>query len=340
MGCNEKPKTTINSNVVVIPDASYVSSDVSNVVLVNSPDLKIDNIIIGSADGGFIRRIKSIQKINNQTILITDAATLEDVFTEGDFGLDYDAQGEDINNPMTYSPIQFGKTLKVDIKQNILKDPVTGSSVYVSGNVQTTPKFFFDASIKRMKFRNIEYRVSGDIDSNLYFVCDGIVGHNFGDIPIAFFPFVPLVIMVGNIPLVFTPYITLYVGVEAYTEGTVTYNINKHTDFDLGGIYDGNGWTKIKDINEFAPVYTKELYNGADGKIWIKAVFGLNIMMTSNLSVRLMPYSRFHGDILKELWSVYLGVDTGANFNLKVLSWNIINWNQTIWSDEWLVYEG
>jgi hypothetical protein len=328
--------------------------------------LQTGNIIVGSADGGFMRVITDVNEENGVVAVSTDQATLEDVFVqtgEVDFttGVDEEAvtsvdqyalelnvedngstidqailQGLKINrNGFTYD-----KDLDFTFRDKILQDPVTGSALWIAGDVGVTPALNFSTNIKWFKMKSLKFDVSGTIDANLSLIADGKLGASSGNLPIANFKFAPIVIMVGPVPLTFVPRINLYYGAEAYVQGVTTLTAHQIYSFDMGAEFNGSNWNEIKSFSSTPISFTRDIYVGADGRVWLTAEFGLQMMSAANLSVDATPYSRFHWDpFTAPNWNVFAGFDSNVNFNIKLLGFKLYDWNHDIWSKEWLIYQ-
>jgi hypothetical protein len=347
-GAVSNSDVVVQDNVVVLDNMDVPSMSLT---LQKTPSFKVGDVLVGKADGGFVKRVLSITENQDGTYNVeTEDATLEDVFVDsgGDFGIYYESDFQDLSSVNQlcdsldlFNALGFKKTIAFNFSQKVVQDPNTGSALYVNGDIKTAPDFYFDAKIKWMKFQNVTFKVTGDVDMNLTLIADGKIGASSGDVQIASFGFTPLVIMVGPIPLTFVPVINLYVGAQAYTQGIATFNINEHVDYNLGSVFDGKRWNDIKDIQNFPAVFTKDIYVGADGKVWFKAAFGLRIMRASTLQVSASPYARFHWEALTPPpnWFVYEGFTSDVEFLMKVLSWNIVDWKQVIWQKEWILYQ-
>jgi hypothetical protein len=145
---------------------------------------------------------------------------------------------------------------------------------------------------------------------------------------------------VGPVPLTFVPQINLYYGAQATVQGVATLTAHQIYTFDMGAEFNGSNWNDIKSFGSTPVSFTKNLYVGADGKVWLTAEFSLQMMSAANLGVDATPYSRFHWDAFNAPnWTVFVGFDSNVSFNIKLLGFKLVDWNHDIWSREWLVYQ-
>jgi hypothetical protein len=164
-----------------------------------------------------------------------------------------------------------------------------------------------------------------------------------GNVLIEKLTFAPIVFHIGIVPIKIAPTLDLYVGAEAGFSAKAGITAHQVYTFDLGVAYDGETWTPTTTLTAQPIKYTPELDSEINSKVWFNGVFGMKAM-DSKLSINATPYARETADLdllaQSLTWSLYAGVTSDVSFDLTIFKKELANWNDSIYSHEWLLDSG
>lgn len=207
--------------------------------------LKTNDIVVSSitenAPNGFIRKVKKIILDNNNVILETEIASMNEAFCSFDFNWQEDKNTLGLRS----FPVQKSKTNVVlyDKDQN----PATNHDqvrVGVNYDYQATPIFHYtieDCNVTKLK---LGLTVEGSLE------LQGSFGANIGQVSISddpLFPEIKLAQIVSPIPITINAVLRPRFNAEFYNE--FDFNINETATRSYFIEYDGSKWTQKEEID-------------------------------------------------------------------------------------------
>ncbi len=354
VNCNkeESPKDdpTENPNKVIIAkeaivinnqiwNENFISIDSTNYTLtlkegINSLNINQGDIIVSSENEGLLRKVKHLNQIGDKIIIATESATLSEVIKQG--VIEY-------SQPLTTSQIKDieymyeGVGLTTDlVKSNgnvfnwdidaVLYD-LDGSQETKNDQIKLVGKFNCDWRILLKidigisnGIKEVKFGFVSNEELNLKII--GNVSYEFEkDITLAKVNFKPIVIMVGAVPVVFTPQLKIMVGVDGYSEGSITSEVSQNLSFDAGIHYlKGQGWSPFKTFEKSLAFKTPQLVVSASASMYLKPELSIKVYSLAGPYANTKIYGKLEASFVKTpWWTLYGGIKMSAGAKVDIL---------------------
>jgi hypothetical protein len=315
-------------------------------------------IFVTQADNGYIRSVKGISNSGKHWIIETEPAGLTDIFSStGQFGfsgavpitqnLHENAAGV-TNREVTQKEIRNdlsgdGKDIIRGYRNSLFQDKSGHGTVWFTAYTVLEPAYTLTGEIKDLELKNLNFQISGQMEVLLELDAVEAIQATTGNVLIEKLTFAPIVFHIGIVPIKIAPTLDLYVGAEAGFSAKAGITAHQVYTFDLGVAYDGETWTPTTTLTAQPIKYTPELDSEINSKVWFNGVFGMKAM-DSKLSINATPYARETADLdllaQSLTWSLYAGVTSDVSFDLTIFKKELANWNDSIYSHEWLLDSG
>jgi hypothetical protein len=315
-------------------------------------------IFVTQADNGYIRSVKGISNSGKHWIIETEPAGLTDIFSStGQFGfsgvvpsiqnLQENAAGvtnrettqKEIRNDLSVD----GKDIIRGYRNSLFQDKSGNGTVWFTAYTVLEPAYTLTGEIKDLELKNLNFQISGQMEVLLELDAVEAIQATTGNVLIEKLTFAPIVFQIGIVPIKIAPTLDLYVGAEAGFSAKAGITAHQVYTFDLGVAYDGKTWTPTTTLTAQPIRYTPELDSEINSKVWFNGVFGMTAM-DSKLSINATPYARETADLdlltQSLTWSLYAGVTSDVSFDLTIFKKELVNWNDSIYSHEWLLGSG
>lgn len=315
-------------------------------------------IFVTQADNGYIRSVKGISNSGKHWIIETEPAGLTDIFSStGQFGfsgvvpsiqnLQENAAGvtnrettqKEIRNDLSVD----GKDIIRGYRNSLFQDKSGNGTVWFTAYTVLEPAYTLTGEIKDLELKNLNFQISGQMEVLLELDAVEAIQATTGNVLIEKLTFAPIVFQIGIVPIKIAPTLDLYVGAEAGFSAKAGITAHQVYTFDLGVAYDGKTWTPTTTLTAQPIRYTPELDSEINSKVWFNGVFGM-MAMDSKLSINATPYARETADLdlltQSLTWSLYAGVTSDVSFDLTIFKKELVNWNDSIYSHEWLLGSG
>ncbi len=363
----EAGPVVLKENVYVV-DTALILIDIAASDLVNGiyifncsgtpPDLKVNDIIVGSQGDGFIRKIKSITQNGSQITMQTTQGTMEDVFQSGEFNFNIDLSGMGSGKTSGFSHTETNKM----IYQN---GPL--SIELLNGSISLDPNWFFDFKFSlnsgltkfEMSTNNTSYSASAEVKVT---ASQAVTLIDRTDTLARYTKLIKKWVMVGYIPVPVIFRINVYwladfsADIDAAVSSTVNFT-SSSPSLNLGLKYIENQWEGIYNLNtssnlsvtppsgqvgltvnySWRPIVEVRLY-GIAGPY---ASVGLMTKLTGTLASPSLDW-----DINTQAWvksSIGLNFDLDVNLDtLHILGLSSISLHSNqnkIWETEKLTYQ-
>ncbi len=300
---------------------SFIAIDSLNYTLTFDRNTEIEkfkpgDIIVSAAGEGLLRKVKSVQLINNQVVVTTVNATLTDLIEEGLV---------DFRQQLTHSQIKSVKyhyegiyldTVNFKHSSEVFSWPINVVLYDHDTNLQTT---------------NDQIRIEGEFDCGWTFIAkidigltQGLKEVKFGfesneslnlqllagihydfekKFTLATVNFSPIVVVVGFVPLVFTPQLKIILGVDGYANASITTEITQSIEFEAGLQWLKNtGWNSYSNLDKsfsFQPPHLN-LNTGATG--YVKPEMAVKLYGIVGPYANLKLYGKLNANLLQTPW--------------------------------------
>jgi hypothetical protein len=292
--------------------------------------LQAGDIIVGSAQGGFLRRVDAVSESRGSTIVKTSDASLNEVVREGLIyqGINFD--GEAFARAGVVA--KNAKGTLIDISgMDIYRDNGIRVSV-ANGTLESSPSVHLAASWKNWELQGFRLHAAGDVRLNM----DVKIGVDNGT-PLQFEtnlipPVVqPFATAIGPIPVVGRATLRFPIGVIGTFDGDVsmTAGFDVVDSFDIGASYEFEEWTRTFNLANpvftgHEPVWVVEI--GANAKVYVKVVAELSLYDSAEMAGYLMPYlnANYHAFPGPMTFVLTGGLDAGFSYGVSIFDFNIV----------------
>lgn len=322
-------------------------------------DIKVNDIIISKVGPGILRKIKTIQKIGNQTVLTTDSVSLINAFSNFKFSSAFNINNNNISkidyevDGITLLKSGQVNDLAFSVNDVVLWDRdgnpfTTGDQITASGSFTLQLNPFIDWDLQDdFKWVKLTFEPTGIMELNFH--CPLEIDFLKPD-PIKIFTIhtTPQVITVGFIPVVITNEIPIYLGFEGSAKAELTTGIKNTTSLKLGFEYtNGNiNWIH-SNTNNFE--YTPPTLNAELSlKAYLEPQINMKLYGVAGPSINFNLFGEGVGELAFNPISgqtdlkgtLYGGVQAKVGAILKIFDFNITSiWSPLLIDFKFKIYE-
>ena len=242
--------------------------------------------------------------------------------------------------------------------------------ISASGQLTVSPEFEFDIKISNFKLEQAliknkttevaDFRIkNGDMNKSAY---------NFNlSTNVAQIYFTPIVFFISGFPVVITPSLTVKVGLNGDIRYEISAGIRQQATLELGAQYANGEWRPIKNFTNtvsldapslradakfqayMTPRFELALYGVAGAYVDVKGYLELDVKgyadhvidFTTDIPDFQKPDWKFLGSINGSLsWGIYAGVSSHIGVFIRVLSFDLFDYNYEIFNYKWTLHEG
>ncbi len=292
--------------------------------------MQAGDIVVGTDEGGFLRRVEAVSESRGGMVLKTGPASLNEAVNFGLLLSGFNFTTQDFINAGLIE--EDGNVTLIDLSgKDIYRDNGVRVSVS-SGTLECVPAVHLAASWNNWSldaFRlhttgtaklNFDVQVAADTNDPLTFETDLI--------PPVVHPFVT---SIGPIPVTGRATLRFPIGVIAQFDGEVsaTAGFDVTDTFEIGATMESDNWDRTFELGEpvlmgHEPVWVVEV--GANVKVYVKVVAGVSLYESADLSGYLMPYLNANLAVYPPPASAVLtgGIDAGFAYGLEIFDFNIV----------------
>jgi len=329
-----------NSNFVALDSVSKTLTLSKNIT--NSQPIQVGDILVSSVGEGFLRKVKSLNVVNDKIQVQTDPAYLSEVIKEGTIKFDQ------VLTTQKIAKVQYhyaGVKLATNNKSSSRFPMEFNTVLYDADNNESTT----NDQIKILGSFNCDWHITGLVDygllSGLKEVRFGFESNESADLQLvaglqynfekkfslATVYFTPFVVTVGVIPVVFTPQFEIIVGTSGYANASITSQIGQSLSFNAGIHWlPSSGWTPYQEFTKNLTFQPPQLNVNASAEVYIKPELVLKVLSVAGPYVNAKVYGRLDADVFQTPWWRFYGgvrMDAGAKANIldKILLEYTIN---------------
>ncbi|MFN8206851.1 MAG: fibrobacter succinogenes major paralogous domain-containing protein [Bacteroidales bacterium] len=330
------------------------------------------DVLVSSADSGYIRKVKQVMLQNDSLILETEQGTLEDVFCEIELGdsvlLTIDSRKQGYINgvpvPMRVVYMIEGAHLKskgsginldnvVLFSGSIEAQDSSGATVsaeltakIANGSISFEPVFHRKLAIEWFRLKEFQLSAGGTINLDLDLELDCDASFNYSnEITLARYAYGP--VMIGFVPMFIELSFTAGFEAGASLSGVFGKGFDAASSIELGAAYyRGRGWSGIwsKSGSFNNHPMNWDLDGNVTAKAYVKPQISVLIARVAGPYMEVVPYLRFDGnvDFLERTWDWEFagGLDANLGFKAAILGYSLGDYNTTLANWEKIILSG
>ena len=311
--------------------------------------IDVGAILVGTNNGGFLRRVESITASGNDLVLDTSFASIADAVEEGEVELVIPTLlSSEEGDRSTRAPA------RVIIDELVLFDGQVGSvdafATFRDGLVSFSPDIDVDATIGLFSFEYLAIAAKGELEiqGTLTASLDGRVAKNV-EIEVASSSR-PFVAAIGPLPVagIATVRLVAVLDIRAWARTTLNVPFSLTASITAGGLWTGDGWD---------PLWSAESTgNGEPALLGVNGLAAIEIRLKPEVSLTLYgvagpvigidPYLHWEGElntggntdeVCWETWAGvegHLGLDVAIfDDDLPALETSLIEWRTSLASE-------
>jgi len=346
------PETTMVLEEEAIVQIVSVAEDHSIITFSNSTS-QLEELIPGThiialgvtekTPEGLLRKVTKISKggkDNNQVIVETESATLEEAIKQGEFSFNESLNAEDAKDPVCYvkgiefvrdrSTIKDSKTELLDFNYNIDSIIYDGDNnpntkednITLTGQISFDYNLLFSCRIKLFhKLKKLNFQNIVHLEKNLEVTVGGLLESFSYEKTLWSQSLGTKVIMVGIIPVVLSPKISISANIKGEITAEVTAEVTDKDTYTAGVQFDNGSWQPISSHeNNSSP---PSLSLSARGEV----TFGVGPKLECKIEGVLGPYCEVlvYGKAIADIsenpwWEIYAGILAKAGIKVEIFS--------------------
>jgi uncharacterized protein (TIGR02145 family) len=325
-------ETTWNQNFIDFDSLNYTLTFSKSEAIEN---FKVGDIIVSGKGEGLLRRVTSLETVNNEIIVHTEAAAITELIKQGlvDFkqqltipqikSIEYRYEGISLDTSSYKNGDQtnFNWDINTVLYDDDGNTQTTGDQVRLAGDFNCDWQFIALIDIglidglKEVKF-GFESNESLDLE-----LIAGIQYTLEESYTLAVVNFTPIVVMVGVVPLVFTPQLKIDVGIDGYANASITTSISQNLGFEAGVQYlKASGWNSYNTYNKSLNFQPPQLNMNAGAEAYLKPELSVKLFSVTGPFTNLKLYGKIEADLLATpWWRIYGGLNMSAGVNVEIL---------------------
>lgn len=348
-GCKKNEDNTQN-DTADIPATTKVISDSNWESLIQNvdttaftfrfkanPDLSEGDILVSSFDGGYLRRVTSVEQEGEQTVIQTEFASITDAIRNAEIDysqplvVDQDAlktafleQGVTINEEMLKNSDNTNLSFNIDF---VLYDEdgnqnTTGDQIKMQGHFGTNTEFSAYANIQNFVLEELSFTYDIHKEKSLNVSCALAAINLEKEQRIARIPFHDIVIPAG-IPITFQPVLELYAGVRFELNSQLQMGMIETVDYTTTVSYENGQWSTSKTVDESFDYAPPSLTAGLQATAYIKPKLLFKIYRFLSPKVEANLYGQLSAETRAIDWELSEGFSVGVGVEMKI-------WDQTL----------
>ena len=282
-------------------------------------DLQVGDIVVGHANGGYLREVTSLQTSGYTVTAQTVSATLGQLFETGGFygayEIDTSARATiDFSGTTLYSGNHGGANVNVKLSK---------------GNITIAPTLNLGAQFEWFCVKRAQAVLDLQMDAEVELLAQLSDSVSFdGETTLGTFSY-PFVIPAGPVTIPASLDITFTAGFKTSAEATASARVGMESDASLrvGGYYNSGNWSytnsKSLEIDRTGPEFDVE--GDWDGKVWVAAKARVMMFRAAGPSFHIDPFlsGSAHAECRDLDWEFKAGVDTGVGFDLDLYCYEV-----------------
>ncbi|MBU2553156.1 MAG: fibrobacter succinogenes major paralogous domain-containing protein [Bacteroidetes bacterium] len=325
-------ESTWNQNFIAIDSTNFTLTFSKNEAIEN---IKAGDIIVSSAGEGLLRRVSSVEIVNNQIVIRTSEATLTDLIQQGliDFqqqltipqikSIEYHYGGIalDTLNYKNGNETQFNWNIDIVLYDEDGNVQTTGDQIKLTGDFSCDWLFLAKIDIGLIDgLKEVKFGFESNENLNLRHMTG--IEYNFEkNYTLATVNFTPIVVIVGIVPLVFTPKLKIVVGVDGSANASITTGVSQSVAFESGLQYlKDSGWDSYETFENSFGYQSPQVNVDAGAEAYLKPEFTVKLYSVTGPFTNLKLYGKLDADLLATpWWELHGGLKMAAGVKVEIL---------------------
>lgn len=296
------------------------------------------------APSGFLRKVTNVASINNQIIVTTQPAALEEAIQQGSLQIKRQLTPSDVENSMnrdgitlqTKSTTGINDSFFIKVKDVVLYDddgnPATANDqIKANGSIEISPDFDFSLEIRDWKLKELTILNSTTEIAELEFVTEIEVNLIEKEVELARYYFTPITTFVGIVPIVFQPVLTVNVGIDGDIYVGVTTSFTQEVTLTAGLKYENNAWNPVNDFSNNFSFNPPTLTAGLDMKGYAGSQVALLLYGITGPYVEVNAFMKLEADIFATpWWELHGGLEVPAGVEIEIFSHEIASYEAIV----------
>lgn len=282
-------------------------------------DLAVGDILVGQANGGYLREVTSLEVSGYTVIAQTEAATLGQLFETGGFFGEFPIESAaratvDFSGTTLYSGNHGGANVTVKLSK---------------GNISLSPTLILGAQFEWFCVKRAEAILDLQMDAEVELLAQLSDSVSFdGNKTLGTFSY-PFVIPAGPVTIPASLDITFTAGFKTSAQATASARVGVESDSSLrvGGHFNSGTWSytnsKSLSMDRTGPEFDVE--GDWSGKVWVAAKARVMMFRAAGPSFHVDPFlsGSAHAECRDLDWEFRAGVDTGVGFDLDLYCYDV-----------------
>jgi len=337
------------NNIINVDNTTFTFKFKKNVL--NNYSINKGDIILGTEDGGYLRKVKNMSTIGDEITIETEFAAITEAFEElheqatasivpnvesQEFWLE---DGVVMNSTKSTSAnlMNFSiNTVLYDLDGN---SSTTTDQVRISGSYELDADFHIDWDIEEFELKNLILQY----DINQTKVIDGYLGIS----GIKYYPEPQKLATIpcGTIPagpVIIEPVINLYAGFEMDLSAPLRMRLEQDYFNSTIITYDNGNWDTEKTVTENENFEKPSISGVLKAKLYLKPELKFKVYRTVSPYIDAELYGaadvELDSDLLK--WKTSVGFDMNAGVSMKIWNHTLFNFNTNLFNWEHIIAQG
>lgn len=327
--------TTRHLSSVSSDGSTLTFSEITPVLESLSPD---DVIVIGITPitpTGLLRKVTNVLISNNQVVVETTQATLEDAIEDGTFELNKILTPNDLSyatalrQGVSFESMLSTLTLEgfyLEINDVVLYDDdgnhdTTDDQIRANGGISLNPGFVFNIEIEDYELKHLTFTNTITETLEVEVEAKAEILDIEEKVEIAQYDFTPITVWVGWLPVIITPNLTVNVGLDGEVSVGIETSVTQEATLTAGLIFDEGTWSPISDLSNNFQFNPPMLSAGCNFKGYAGPQLNLLIYSLVGPYTEIDGYLELDADVFRiPWWELYGGLEAGVGVRVEILS--------------------
>lgn len=309
--------------------------------------LKSGDVIVAnpstSAPNGFLRKVEVVTTQNNQVIVQTSGATLEDAIIDGSTIVSEELTPDDVSVSELAEGVNLpahtmavGGRFVFTLDNVVLYDndgivTTTNDQVRADGKVTIGLAYDFNMEIKSRQLQTFMFKQVSTETAELKIHSEVEMPFLKKEKEIARHQFKPIITWIGPVPLVLVPVLIVNVGVDGSIRVGVSAGVTQDLTMTAGVRYAESQWSPISDFSNTFAELSPTLTTSLRLKGYTAANLTLQLYGVTGPKVKAEPYLELEADVTAvPWWQLYGGLKVSAGAEMRIFSQMIGNYEITV----------
>lgn len=296
------------------------------------------------APTGFLRKVTGVTSANDQIVIITQPATLEEAIQQGSVQISRRLSPKDIEASMnragvvleTRSTSRLEDNFFIEVNDVVLYDgdddlATTYDQIKANGSIELAPDFYFNLVICDWQLQELTFINNTTEIAELEFVTGVEIPLIEREHELARYPFAPITIFVGFVPIVLKPVLTVNIGIDGSVHVGVTTSVTQEITLTAGLRYEDSTWNPVNDFSNEFRYNPPTLSAGLDVKGYAGSQISLLLYGVTGPYVEVNAFLKLEADIFATpWWKLYGGLEVPAGVKTEIFGRTIADYETVV----------